>query len=104
MTRARFRVSILGVESPAVRTLISEYDEVNKHNYMLCFNYPTLKELEKIRTIAKEDAENAEAYGKAYQNLKGRTQMTVEILKEQLGASSMEELIQKLQGFRNEEQ
>ena len=103
MTRARFKVCIWGVEGAAINTLINESQEIIDHNYTLEFKYPKRKELEKMRTIAKEDAKNAETYGEAYKTLKGRTNMTVEILKEQLGVSSIDELISKLQDMNDED-
>lgn len=102
MTRARFKVSIIGVESPALATLNTECKEIVDHNFTLEFRYPNYEELEDMRTIAKEDAKNAETFGDAYNRLKGRTDMTVEILKEQLGVSSIDELISKLQEWKDE--
>ena len=103
MTRARFKVSIIGVESAALATLSTECSEIKNHNFTLEFRYPNRSELEAMRTIAKEDAKNAETFGDAFKKLKGRTDMTVEILKEQLGVSSIDELISKLQEWKDED-
>lgn len=102
MTRARFRASIIGVKGDALSTLVTECRDIAEHNFTLKFRYPTSKELEDMRTIAKEDAKNAETFGDAYNKLRGRTDMTVEILKEQLGVSSIDELINKLQAWKDE--
>lgn len=50
----------------------------------------------------KKEYKNAEAFGDIYNRLKGRTDITVEILKEQLGVSSIDELISKLQEWKDE--
>ena len=50
----------------------------------------------------KKEYKNAETFSDIYNRLKGRIDMTVEILKEQLGVSSIDELISKLQEWKDE--
>ena len=103
MTRAKFKVYIYGVESSAMTTLINEFNEIKEKNFTLDFRYPTENELHKMKTIAKTEAKNANSYEKAFKSLKDNKELTIEILKEQVGAGSIAELIGKLQEYSENE-
>lgn len=103
MTRAKFKVYILGVAGSVMTTLINEFGEVKEKNFTLDFRYPTEGELYKMQTIAKTEAKNADTYEKAFKSLKDNKELTIEILKEQVGAGSIEELIGKLREYSKNE-
>ena len=103
MTRAKFKVYILGVAGSAMTTLINEFREIKGKNFTLDFRYPTEEELRKMRTIAKTEAKNADTYEKVFKSLKDNKELTIEILKEQVGAGSIAELIGKLQEYSENE-
>ena len=56
-----------------------------------------------MRTIAKTEAKNADSYEQAFRRLKDNKELTIEILKEQIGAESIAELINKLQEYNQDE-
>lgn len=103
MTRAKFKVYIFGAAGPALTTLINEFNEIKEKNFTLDFTYPTEKELREMRTIAKTEAKNADSYEQAFRRLKDNKELTIEILKEQIGAESIAELINKLQEYNKDE-
>ena len=103
MTRAKFKVYILGMASPAMTTLINEYEEIREKDFTLDFIYPTDVQLKEMKTIVKSEAKNADTYEKAYKSLKDNKELTIEILKQQVGAGSIEELIGKLKEFNEDE-
>lgn len=103
MTRAKFKVYIYGVESSAMTTLINEFGEIREKIFTLDFRYPTENELRKMKTIAKTEAKNADSYEKAFKSLKDNKELTIEILKEQVGAGTIAELINKLQEYSENE-
>lgn len=103
MTRAKFKVYISGVAGSAMTTLINEFNEIKGKDFTLDFRYPTEEELRKMRTIAKTEAKNADTYEKAFMSLKDNKELTIEILKEQVGAGSIAELIGKLQEYSENE-
>ena len=84
-------------------TLINEFNEIKEKNFILDFRYPTENELHKMKTIAKTEAKNANSYEKAFKSLKDNKELTIEILKEQVGAGSIAELIGKLQEYSENE-
>lgn len=94
---------IYGVESSAMTTLINEFGEIREKNFTLDFRYPTENELRKMKTIAKTEAKNADSYEKAFKSLKDNKELTIEILKEQVGAGTIAELINKLQEYSENE-
>jgi len=99
MTRSKFKVYVYGVTSDAMGTLKDEYEEIVKKEFALDFRYPTQPELTKMKTIVQSEAKSADTYEKAYKNLKDNKALTIEILKEQVGAGSIEELIGKLKEY-----
>lgn len=103
MTRAKFKVYVYGVSGDVMDTLKDEYEEVKKENFTLAFTYPTEEELEKIRTIAKKEAKNADTFTRVFKDLKDDKELTIEILKEQTGARSIDELIGKLREYTKNE-
>ena len=103
MTRAKFKVYISGTAGSAMTTLINEFKEIREKDFTLDFRYPTEEELRKMRTIAKTEAKNADTYEKAFKSLKDNKELTIEILKEQVGAGSIAELIGKLKEYSENE-
>lgn len=103
MTRAKFKVYVYGVCGNVMDTLKDEYEEVKKENFTLAFTYPTEKQLEKIRTIAKKEAKSADTFTRVFKDLKDDKELTIEILKEQTGARSIDELIGKLREYTENE-
>ena len=103
MTRAKFKVYVYGVAGKVMDTLKDEYEEVKKENFTLAFTYPTEQQLKKIRTIAKKEAKNADTFERVFKDLKDDKELTIEILKEQIGASSIDELINKLKEYTKNE-
>lgn len=103
MTRAKFKVYVYGVTGNVMDTLKDEYEEVKKENFTLAFTYPTEKQLEKIRTIAKKEAKDADTFARVFKDLKDDKELTIEILKEQTGARSIDELIGKLKEYTDNE-
>lgn len=103
MTRAKFKVYILGAAGSSMTTLINEFSEIKDKDFTLDFRYPTEEELRKMRTIAKTEAKNADTYEKVFKSLKDNKELTIEILKEQVGAGSIAELIGKLQEYSENE-
>ena len=103
MTRAKFKVYVYGVAGKVMDTLKDEYEEVKKENFTLAFTYPTEQQLKKIRTIAKKKTKNADTFERVFKDLKDDKELTIEILKEQIGASSIDELINKLKEYTKNE-
>lgn len=97
MTRAKFKTYVYGVESDVMSGFKSEYEMVKQKGYTLDFVYPTKPELEKMQNIAKVETERMETIQKVYKDVGKDTEVTIEVLKEQTGASSIEELIAILQ-------
>ncbi len=94
MTRARFKVYLLGAGN--MKTLIDEAEAVKSNNYTLNFLYPTKAQLQKMSTIAKTEMQTAkdyEAIVDLFKNLKTNPELIQEILLEQMGAGSLEELM-----------
>lgn len=105
MTRARFKVYVLG--SKGMDSFIKEAEKVKENNYTLSFRYPTKAELKKMSTIAQSEIKNAkdyEAIRDLFKNIKNNPALIKEILLEQMGVSSIEELLQTmLEGEESDE-
>lgn len=94
MTRARFKVYLLGTGN--MKTFIEEAETVKSNNYTLNFTYPTKAQLQKMSTIAKTEMQTAKDYNAIvdlFKNLKTNPALIQEILLEQMGAGSLEELM-----------
>ena len=94
MTRARFKVYLLGAGN--MKTLVDEAEAVKSNNYTLNFLYPTKAQLQKMSTIAKTEMQTAkdyEAIVDLFKNIKTNPDLIQEILLEQMGAGSLEELM-----------
>ncbi len=94
MTRARFKVYLLGTGN--MKTFIEEAETVKRNNYTLNFTYPTKTQLQKMSTIAKTEMQTAKDYNAIvdlFKNLKTNPALIQEILLEQMGAGSLEELM-----------
>lgn len=94
MTRARFKVYLLGAGN--MKTLVDEAEAVKSNNYTLNFLYPTKAQLQKMSTIAKTEMQTAkdyEAIVDLFKNIKTNPELIQEILLEQMGAGSLEELM-----------
>lgn len=102
MTRAKFKTYVYGVEGNMMETLCSEYNEITEKNYTLDFIYPTQDVLREMRSIAKVESEKADTIQKVYKDVGSDTEITIEVLKEQIGASSIDELIRRLELYKNE--
>ena len=97
MTRARFKVYVLGTKG--METFIKEAEAVKNNNYTLQFCYPTKAELKKMSTIARSEIKNAkdyEAITDLFKNMKNNPALIKEILLEQMETSSLEELLSML--------
>ena len=96
MTRAKFKTYVYGVDSDAMKGFKAEYDLVKQKGYTLDFVYPTKPELETMTKTAKVETERMETIQKVYKDVGKDTAVTIEVLKEQTGASSIEDLIRIL--------
>lgn len=104
MTRARFRVYLLG--GGKMQTLINEANAVKENDYKLHFVYPTKSELKKMSVIAKTEIKNAKdskELGELLVSLKTNPELIKEVLLSELGAGSLEELFDILKNDRDEE-
>ena len=98
MTRARFRVYVLG--SKGMDCFVKEAETVKNNNYTLSFCYPTKAQLKKMSTIAQTEIKNAKDYetiSDLFKNIKNNPALIKEILLEQMGASSIEEILLAMQ-------
>ena len=94
MTRARFRVYVLGTKG--MDCFIKEAEMVKNNNYTLNFRYPTKAQLKKMSTIAQTEIKNAKDYetiSDLFKNMKNNPALIREILLEQMGTSSIEEFL-----------
>ena len=97
MTRARFKVYLLGAGN--MQTFIDEAAAVKDNNYMLDFTYPTRAQLQEMSIIAKTEMQTAKDYETIvdlFKNIKTNPGLIQEILLEQMGAGSLEELVELL--------
>ena len=97
MTRARFRVYLLGYGD--MQTFIYEAKMVKENDYKLHFVYPTKAELKKMSVIAKTEIKNAKdskELGDLLVSLKANPELIKEVLLTELGAGSLEELFDYL--------
>lgn len=98
MTRARFKVYVLGTKG--METFVKESEMVKNNNYTLSFCYPTKAELRKMSTISQTEIKNAKDYETItdlFKSMKSNPALIKEILLEQMGASSLEELLSMIQ-------
>lgn len=98
MTRARFKVYVLGTKG--METFVKESEMVKNNNYTLSFCYPTKAQLKKMSTIAQTEIKNAKDYETItdlFKSMKSNPALIKEILLEQMGASSLEELLSMMQ-------
>ena len=102
MTRAKFKSYVYGIAGDVMDALCSEYEEVKKKNYTLDFDYPTLDILKKMQSIAKVESEKMDTIHDIYKKIGNDTDVTIELLKEQTGATSLPELIRKLEKYSDE--
>ena len=103
LTRAKFKAYVYGVDGDVMKSLRDEYEEVKTKKYELDFIYPTSEVLKEIQNIAKVESEKYDTFQKVYKDVGDNTDVTIEILKEQIGANSIEELIRELQKYNNEQ-
>lgn len=102
MTRAKFKTYVYGTAGDVMETLCSEYEEVKEKNYTLDFDYPTLDVLKEMQSIAKVESEKMDTIEDVYKKVGTNTDVTIEVLKEQVGATSIEDLIRKLKKYSDE--
>ena len=102
MTRAKFKTYVYGIESDVMTSLDEEYQEIKDKNYMLYFTYPTKDVLKEMKSIAKVESKKMDTIQKVYKDVGNDTDITLEILKEQLGAASIKELIRELEKFSDD--
>lgn len=102
MTRAKFKTYVYGIESDVMTSLDEEYQEIKDKNYMLDFTYPTKDVLKEMKSIAKVESKKMDTIQKVYKDVGNDTDITLEILKEQLGAASIKELIRELEKFSDD--
>lgn len=94
MTRARFKVYVLGTKG--MDCFIKEAETVKNNHYTLDFRYPSKSELKKMSTIAQTEIKNAKDYetiSDLFKSMKNNPALIKEILLEQMGASSIEEFL-----------
>ena len=97
MTRARFRVYLLGYGN--MQMFIDEANAVKENDYKLHFVYPTKAELKKMSVIAKTEIKNAKdskELGDILVSLRANPELIKEVLLTELGAGSLEELFDYL--------
>ena len=102
MTRAKFKTYVYGVEGDVMETLSAEYQDVCNKNYLLDFVYPTEDELKEMKSIAKKESEKMDTKKKVYKDIGNNTEITLEVLKEQIGVASLKDLIKELEKYPNE--
>lgn len=102
MTRAKFKTYVLGVKSEVMDTLCSEFEEVKSKNYTLDFVYPTKDVLEEMQSIARVETEKMDKVQRVYKDVGENTDITLEVLKEQVGAASIKDLIKELEKYLDE--
>lgn len=102
MTRAKFKTYVYGVQGDVMETLNAEYQEVQEKNYTLDFVYPTQDVLREMKSIAKVESEKIDTIQKLYKDIGNDTDITLEILKEQVGATSGKDLIKELMKILDE--
>lgn len=102
MTRAKFKTYVYGIESDIMTSLNEEYQEIKEKNYMLDFTYPTREVLRQMKSIAKVESKKMDTIQKVYKDVGNDTDITLEILKEQLGTPSIKDLIKELERFSDE--
>lgn len=105
MTRARFKVYLLGVGD--MQSFVQEAQTVKENDYKLKFKYPTKNELQKMSTIAKTEIKSAKDYESLIDSiklLKANPKLLKEALLEELGAGSLEEAIDILKGIDDKDE
>ena len=105
MTRARFKVYLLGVGN--MQSFVQEAQTVKENDYKLKFKYPTKNELQKMSTIAKTEIKSAKDYESLIDSiklLKANPKLLREALLEELGAGSLEEAIDILKGIDDKDE
>lgn len=105
MTRARFKVYLLGVGN--MQSFVQEAQTVKENDYKLKFKYPTKNELQKMSTIAKTEIKSAKDYESLIDYiklLKANPKLLKEALLEELGAGSLEEAIDILKGIDDKDE
>ena len=105
MTRARFKVYLLGVGN--MQSFVQEAQTVKENDYKLKFKYPTKNELQKMSTIAKTEIKSAKDYESLIDSiklLKANPKLLKEALLEELGAGSLEEAIDILKGIDDKDE
>lgn len=102
MTRAKFKTYVYGTNDEVMETLCLEYQEVKAKNYTLDFNYPTLDVLKEMQSIAKVESEKMDTIEDVYKRVGTNTDVTIEVLKEQVGVTSIEDLIRELRKYSDE--
>ncbi len=102
MTRAKFKVVISGLEK--IEQYINEFNKVKEHNFKLEFTYPTKEELKHLKTMALKEEKNAIDMSRAIDTGKGLRESNpeafIELLLEQTGCKTIEELNDFIDGFR----
>ena len=88
--------------SDIMTSLNEEYQEIKEKNYMLDFTYPTREVLRQMKSIAKVESKKMDTIQKVYKDVGNDTDITLEILKEQLGTPSIKDLIKELERFSDE--
>ena len=102
MTRAKFKTFVLGVNSDVMSTLCAEFEEVKNKNYMLDFVYPTADVLKEMQSIAKVESKKMDTVQRVYSDIGNDMDITLELLKEQVGAASIKDLINELKKYADE--
>lgn len=102
MTRAKFKTYVYGVDGEVMETLKAEYQEVRDKNYLLDFVYPTKDVLQEMKSIAKVESEKIDTIQKVYKDVGNDTDITLEVLKEQIGVASIKDLIKELEKYSDE--
>ena len=93
MTRAKMKVYIFGCDG--LEEIINECKLVKDNNYFLRFNYPTLDELKKQKTIAAREDKEQKNISKAVEltkDFKGNRKLMIELILSQTGCNNLSEL------------
>ena len=64
--------------------------------------YPTKDVLQEMKSIAKVESEKIDTIQKVYKDVGNDTDITLEVLKEQIGVASIKDLIKELEKYSDE--
>lgn len=96
MTRAKFKVYILGLGQHFINTIIKEINLVKEHNYKLEFRYPTKEEIEKCYRKVYEDNQTIEKVDNVLELFSGLDDDGIKALLSKMTEEEKERLLQQI--------